>query len=294
MPKGAYIAPKITRFVIPYAICKRVAEELFFEEFELLVYLKSISNGCLLVDKKIVSSAANFLGCHPKTVKRRLKRLEERNWVGCWKGSGKHIFRAWKELFVVEGIAPFRRGVVFETKHFPNFKAFIVSALIGALAKSQAITEQKMRRAGAPNSAPHQPGVSSKKLFPVACQYIASVFKVALSTASEWKTLGQKAGFLKVEKQLEPFLFVNAKEYKRHKQPGAECLVYRDGAYYFQGIDLITPMLKYRTISPFSWDQKRRGGRGQKPKHIKLDKKLGSSILSIIHFEQEMSRTHNK
>lgn len=260
-----FLVPIRKRFVVPLAICQLVAKEQFFEELELFVYLKSICSGNLWINPKVINSAAHSLDCHPKTVKRRLARLHKRNWIGVCK-SGVQILRSWQELFNVEGILPYRTGVVFEIKHFSKFKAFVVSACIGYLSKYQRIKRKWARQPEVKSSTTNHPDAPQSLFYPVACELISCALKVSISTASEWKQLGEEAGFLLVEKQFHHCPIDAVKEYKKGGYTDAKRIVFRRGKYYFQSIDLIAPILHFKTTNSIKQQSKN----GQMPKHDNL------------------------
>lgn len=280
---------------MPLAICQRVAQDQFFDEFQLFVYLKSICDGHLRISKHVIKSAAYTLECHPKTIKRRLERLKQRNWIGTFK-SGVNILRGFNALFGVENMVPFRTGVVFEVKYLNLAKAFVVSGCIGYMAKYQWIKERRRLREGEKILAPHHPAVTLLPAHPVACRFIVGELGVSISTASEWKHLGEKAGFIKVEKRYTPAQIDRVKEYKRLELNDAHKIVFWEGQYCFQEPDVITPLLNFKTRSKFDRKVFRPliAKSGQTPKHNNLGKGLLLEMMSLRMFEQLMAKRHNK
>lgn len=289
---ASFLAPKQERFVVPLTILQIVAREQFFDEFQLFIYLKSISDGGLVMNRTVLRSAAHYLDCHPKTVKRRLERLRERNWIGRFK-CGVLILRSFNTLFRVENVRAYRTAVVFRIEYLKNFTAFVVSACIGYLAisqKSRLYKQRKTRRPGTKSGVP----IPTKRVFPVflpvACKYIAEIFGVAISTASEWKQLGVKAGFLNVEKQFEYVDIDNRLEYKRQGMGDDHLIVYRRGKYYRQGIDLVASLLTFKSRKKPSLLKS-----GQMPKHniwIEGGGPLSGNTQS--YYEAIMKNRHNK
>lgn len=285
-----FLVPKQERFVVPLAILQIVAREQFFDEFQLFIYLKSISDGGLKMNRAVLRSASHHLECHQKTVKRRLERLKKRNWIGTFK-CGVLILRSFNELFRVEKIDHSQTAAIFYTSDLKKLTAFVVSACIGYLVIAQRAKLWKKRRGhqpGAKKAIPIPPGASLPTSFPVACKYIADIFGVSISTASEWKRMGANAGFLSVEKQLEYVDIDNRMEYKRLGNEDDHFIVFRKGYYFYQGIDMVESLVGFksrRKPKPKFYKS------GQMPKH---NKSSSGGFLTPNQYELLMQKRHNK
>lgn len=246
------------------------------------------------MNRTVLRSAAHYLNCHQRTIKRRLERLRKRNWIGRFK-CGILIIRSFKDLFRIENIGASRTGAVFYMNDLKKVTAFVVSACIGYLVRSQKAKlwrEKRARQPGAKKAAPIPPGVALPSSFPVACKYIADIFGISISTASEWKRLGLESGFLSVDKQFEFVGIDNRLEYKRLGYEDDHLIVYRNGSYYRQGIDLVACKLMFKSRRK---PNPARFKSGQMPKH---NKSLESGNISNrpvpAKYEILMRNRHNR
>lgn len=155
---------------------------------------------------KTRAEIAQLLNVEPRTVSNLLKKLQKRNWIGHNPASGYFFIRGFEKVRSIEEMRGLRGVLVDINKDIQEqerFKALIVGGVIGHMVnvgrykKGREMQESEHIKV----RSNHRSRNTVPSHFPVACTAIASMLGVASSTASTYKSLAAKYGFIQVEKK---------------------------------------------------------------------------------------------
>lgn len=185
---------------IPIDITHLTLREKFFRPLQVYIFLKSRCSGQLKISKSEIREVSSKLGTSADTIKRNLKKLRERNWVGYNPESGYYFIRGFKKIKQLEGskyLTSVCLSVDRELCDFRIFKAFLYGASIGYLARYQ--KGKARRRAGSERtkgSSKHNPELRLPTHYPVACEAMSKIFGISISTAHKYKKEADEHGFI--------------------------------------------------------------------------------------------------
>jgi hypothetical protein len=233
------------QFKIPYALIEVVATERLYQPFGLLLFLKAKSRGCLKSRSQTLSEAATYFNKHERTIRRYVRILEKRNWIGRYDNGG-YILRGFDKICGIEKI-PRSKACVFTVKeHLPNTRAFIVGACIGHLSKGQKDKLWRERSKEGKKGISHEIDQTLPTHFNVASRGIAKIFGVSVGTATNWKKEAKRQQYIDIVHTLRPLPEgINGMEWKRAFPEFAHLLRIRGDKYFIQYPDKIGSKLTF-------------------------------------------------
>ena len=176
--------------------------------FRIYLYINACSNGCVYLPKTVINQISNDLKVSQKTVKRKLLKLNERNWINQDKKTDRYYVRGIREIKKRKGEKS-RQGFIVDIKidlqDEEKFKALICAAFINNLGrykiyqtyikKQRGRDKEWLKGRSAPTSQPRR-----LLWWPVAANYIAKILGISISTAHEYRKLAEKHGFIEVRR----------------------------------------------------------------------------------------------
>ena len=181
-------------YLIPVNVCQMVLAEKNFRMFQIYMVFKGMCTGKMRIISHVIKEVSISLGVSPKTVRRYLKMLLRENWIGYNSASGIYFIRGFEYLQSKTG-KKVRGAYWFYSKHISDLelvKAFLMGAFISELIHQQKWEAYILRRKkGTPKHRIRLP-----KYYPISNQSLSKILKVSLSTASKYKTLAHKNGFV--------------------------------------------------------------------------------------------------
>lgn len=139
----------------------------------------------------------------PKTIKRAIAKLEKRNWIGINHARGIAYPRSFESIRLMER-QPSRKAFLFYIKDIQKARGFFVASAISIYLNRKEYSIRNNRRGtrvrfnGIRNIKRDNPA-----FVPICNLEVAKYLSVSISTASIYKKLGVKLGFLKRKRMLE-------------------------------------------------------------------------------------------
>lgn len=177
---------------IPLHILQKALIEKYHREIELYIYLKITTDGRLKLKGRKKSEVLQVLSISESTLYRRLRVLQDWNWVGFDDLTQTYFIRGYNYVLKSEQ-AISRTAVKFTFKDILQLQTFSFSACVGFLLRSQ--TRRKRRGAERKTWRSKQSPASTFK--PVALSVMKSVFSLSKDTVIKLKKLSIIAGYLK-------------------------------------------------------------------------------------------------
>lgn len=184
-------------FSIPIEFCWYVITKKVSREAQLYLYLKSICDGKIKIDRSLLIEIAQNLELKAfQTLRSALKRLIDKNWIGYNPKSKNYFIRSFAEVGRLHG---FKRKLVakFEIEDLIELKAFLIGAIVGDLIRNQ---KRKLKMAERLKGRSFQPFEATASFYPMANEALAKILGVSLHTAYSYKRLADKGGFINVKK----------------------------------------------------------------------------------------------
>jgi hypothetical protein len=191
---------------LPLSFCEFAIRNNFFAPLRLYIYLKVTCRGQLFLGAKAKAEIAQSLNVEPRTVSNLLKKLQNRNWIGHNPASGYFFIRGFEKVRNIENMRGLR-GILVDTnkdiQEQERFKALVVGGVIGHMANVGRYKRgrEKQESEHIKVRSNHNSRNTVPSHFPVACTAIGAMLGIAPSTASIYKALAAKYGFIQVEKK---------------------------------------------------------------------------------------------
>lgn len=188
--------------LVPAHICDLVIKEGAFRDFQIYIFLKARFRGNAKLTPTDFKCLADELSISKKTFDRSISKLRRRNWIGYDAKNGIYYFRGFEKIKQLEKLTG--RASALLTTHtdihaFQRFKAFVIGASFGNDVKRQKWQEVcKIRSEQSEGTSYHHLTKQLPSHFPLACAYLAKKFGIVISTASSYKKLAARYGFLDV------------------------------------------------------------------------------------------------
>ncbi|HEY9177662.1 MAG TPA: hypothetical protein VIN07_08235, partial [Flavipsychrobacter sp.] len=164
---------------------------------QILLKVKFLCSGTIEINNDTIKKIADELNVCSKTVESHLQRLVDDKWIG------KRLATYYPRSFAyLEDIikSPINMAVEVGENDLVNFKAFCVGAVIGNLVRSKATGKKKNSEVGLQKRG----NTSTASLYsPVANSVIASVFDCSMYSASKYKNIARKHGYIKIRRNFE-------------------------------------------------------------------------------------------
>lgn len=188
--------------LVPAHLCDLVIKEGTFRDFQIYMFLKAKFRGNAKLTPADFKCLADELSISKKTFDRSFSKLRRRNWIGHDVKNGIYYFRGFDKVKQLEKLTG-RRVVLLTTKtdihHFQRFKAFVIGGSFGNDIKNQKWQGVcKIKSEQSEGSSFHRLVKQLPSHFPLACAYLSKKFGIAISTASTYKKLAARYGFLDV------------------------------------------------------------------------------------------------
>lgn len=249
------------RINLPLSFCEFAIRNRFQAPLRLYLYLKVRSHGQLRMDAKERKAIAENLGIDPKTVSNLLEKLRRRNWVGHNPASGIYFVRGFGKVREIEGflgLQAVRLDVHRDLAQQEIFKALTAGAFIGNLARISKYRSMKEQASQGPERLKRRSNHRSRGAvpshFPVACKALSALLGIASSTASEFKALAAKHGFIQVQKPMRRLPLAGnpgqsdahlVAAYKAACPEKAHRVRILQGKAYLQQADHVAPCMSY-------------------------------------------------
>lgn len=197
---------------IPLHLCEFVFNNKLIGELRLFIFLKKECDGQIKLPPSKRKEIAKKLSCSERSVRDHLKTLRDRNWIGFNPKSGYYFIRGFESIRRTEKLVGRKacRMPVYQKEIWANkekFTAFLAGALIGHLSlcgKWRDNLAKRAVRSGIYKGLPNQNRASRfVGFYPVAADGIRQIYGIPLSTASDYKKLAKKHGYIEVEKSYE-------------------------------------------------------------------------------------------
>ena len=183
-------------YLIPIELSQWVVTNKYWRQFQVYIYLKSISNGVIHIDSNLVKYIAKQLNIKSvKTVYKAINQLEESNWLGIQKKTKKCYVRGFKNIQNQLGLER-RIATIFYKTDILDIKAFLIASVMSNLVTQGRL---KARRKEALNKGKAFQSLRSRSLYhPIANKVLSNVFDVSMATASRYKSLASKTGYVNI------------------------------------------------------------------------------------------------
>lgn len=197
--------------------------------FRIYLYLNARSNGCITLPQTLICKISKDLNIDPKTVKRSLNTLHERNWVRHDKNTGRYYIRGPRNIrkrTKEKSRQGFKINIKTDLNDKIRFKALLCGAFINNLGrykvyqtyvkKHRGRDKEWLKGCSVPTSRP--------RMFwwwPVAANYIAKILDISISTAHEYRKIAEQYGFIEVRRYRRE---LSAVEIAARKEKGGKSL----------------------------------------------------------------------
>lgn len=168
-----------------------------FNPFQLYIVLKARCNGAIKLRKANLDEIRDELSYKSiRSVKNNLKILLDLNWIGHDRKSKTYYIRSFDRICKQCGLK-ITSCAEFNLKEINKFKAFIISSVIGAL-----VAQQRRRnwKAEAKHGGASHPTFHKPPLYYVSNLALSKILNISISTAFDYKVLGENSGYLKIRK----------------------------------------------------------------------------------------------
>ena len=234
-------------FVIPIGICKQVVHQKLFRAFQVWICMKMISSG-ILHSKVAKPSIALQLEVTVRTVEMQLARLEALGWIK--RHDGKIYLRSFSYVCTIYQEEE-NSGVVFNPDNIKNLKPFIIGSVLGyvinAIRMKRMRERMRLESRNKGRDIPNKP--SALHYVPLANSIVASICNCSMSTASQFKGLAYKYGYIDV-RPANRMLKIPVDEYWRYKKHAPESHVKHvfivNNAVVEREPDLVISYLKFK------------------------------------------------
>ena len=173
-----------------------ICKEKLFREAQVLLWLKCLYGDRIRITEGFNKDLGNALGVCARTVRRALKVLVSRNWIGQASGNDIIYPRSFETIRAIEAI-PSRRAFLLRSMDLCRTKEFLISEAISIYIKRKLyVMRRRGQRIGGPQKRVGH--FKSSNLAPVALSNVtlAKFLKISNSTASVFKDIAIKAGYI--------------------------------------------------------------------------------------------------
>jgi len=214
-----------TEWHVPIALIVHCISERKLQELKLYLWLKACSSGKIKLDDYQIQSVSLILDVTTYRTKSSLNKLNSYNWLGYNPKSKYYFIRSFDKVRIMEQLKQ-RRSAVFclnDLKNFPAwcggaFYAYLYKLRKGANYKHDFLKGKSKQAYNAPS------------FLPVATAGVERIFQLSRATATRYKLLAKRAGYLEVEHR-----------FKKLGVPKSEIKYFREGvpSWYNQKLVLI-------------------------------------------------------
>ena len=224
--KNKHLGSLTTHYLlVPVHICDLVIARKSFREFQIYMFLKAKFSGQAKLTPADIESFARQLGISKDTIDNSITTLRKWNWIGYNPKSGYYFFRGFEKIKQIEKLRS--RSAVWLATHkdirdFHRFKAFVIGVSFGNLVKKQKWGEVcKLNPEQLKGSSYHRLSKRLPSHFPLACNALAKIFNISVSTASVYKKLAKKYKFLSVRRNQKKITSFNLMDVEKKSLKGS-------------------------------------------------------------------------
>jgi hypothetical protein len=182
---------------VPVELCKYALTNHKVNQVKLYVYLKTICSGHFKVNKNLIAIVCKELKLKSgKTFKSNLNWLLEENWITVNSKSKSYRIIGFRQLAKKLEFNS-ATGALFDPPEFEKFRAFLIGAVISYHSKWK---RRKAWQSGLLEGSPRKSCKPPSDPSDFACLYLAKILNVSKTTASKYKVIAEKAGYIKIEK----------------------------------------------------------------------------------------------
>jgi hypothetical protein len=197
--------------LIPYQLVDKVFREKLSRIFQVYLLFKHYCDGKIRLNKEVLSELAESLSVSLKTIRRAIKRLRARNWIGYNPKTGITYVRGFDSLRIIED-CPSRQSVWFNIDHVQDFKAWAGAVVISWLIRKQRAKKYEELTGVQTKGGTIQP-VNLPHYFPIACNAIAYYFSVSKTKAHHTKQNAFEKEFIDIQKDTTILSIDNLQNY---------------------------------------------------------------------------------
>ncbi len=236
--------------LVPIEMCVFVAKENLENPFRLYLLLKLIyPSGKFKLSKNEVELLANKLGVTNRTIKNLIKRLDGFNWIRLNSKTKYYLIYSFDRIRRNNNWLS-RASIEFYFEYIHRTRAILGAAIYGYLHKDY--WRKQRERIVTIKGVTYQSLSSSfnykNHSSPISVYGVNKIFNISIPKASRLKKFAANEGLIKVEKQYKkldiPKFGVDG--FKEYYPEVTNNLIYKDGNYYLQIIDLILPLFDIR------------------------------------------------
>lgn len=185
---------------IPIELCIYALVNRKINHLKLLIYLKSISSGHILFERKLFKIWSIDLGISHRTVESCYKWLIKKKIITINSKTQSHRIIGYSQIHRKLNFNS-QSSVIFELDDFENFNEFCISAVVGYLISKKKYLD-KIEWSGSKMVDSNLNRSSySKNFYPLPISYLAKSINVSKSTANNYLRIAKKKGFLKIRKR---------------------------------------------------------------------------------------------
>lgn len=232
-------SPAHKSLTIPFVVLRYAVEKKKFSPIQVFVATKHLF-GHKFFDIE-VNLIAKLTGRHQKTVRCHLNWLAEEGWIGFDCESGIYFIRSWKYIRTILQDET-RSGYYFQCGKIQDFKAFAIASTFDHLIALQKLKKWRAKtRESRQMGSSKQTGLQSRGFYPIANKAFSKIYMVSEATASRYRSLASRSGFLRVIEQLHPTSLPSSDRAIPQIWMGeyGVPIVFKAGAYWKQGISLV-------------------------------------------------------
>ncbi|MDH0660452.1 hypothetical protein [Empedobacter sp. GD03865] len=185
---------------IPVELCIYGLVNRKINHLKLLVYLKSISSGHILFERKLFKTWAIDLATTHKTVESCYKWLIMKKIITINSKTHSHRIISYSQIHKILNFNS-QSAVIFELDDFEFFKEFCISAIVGYLISKKRYLDRKEQSESKMEDSNLNCSSYSKNMYPLPISYFAKSINVSKSTANNYLRIAEKKGFLKIKKR---------------------------------------------------------------------------------------------
>ena len=231
---GLMISANLCQYILQYKLCS---------PFRLYIYLKATSSGKRKISGEDASYIAEALGFKSaRAVRNNIKILLGINWIGYNKATGYYFIRGFKSIICSSLLLTGLR-VEFDIADIQQLKAFTIANVIAKL-----IVQQKREKRQAERTKGRSSQTCPPSYYPLACEALAKIIGVSVSTASAYKSMAAKHHYITIRKSYKNtgVLSKNASSYLKANPEHKGLIRHRKGRIYLQSVDMVKINLSVR------------------------------------------------
>jgi hypothetical protein len=231
-------------YLIPVEVSQWVIQNKFFRQFQVYICLKTISDGIVYLDKNLIKHLAKELELKStKTITKNLKDLEENNWIGIDQKYNKCYVRGFNNIQFQLGMTR-RNATIFYKTDISDIKPFLIASVMSNLIRQG--KSKKWRKEALIKGKAHQSLRPSTFLHPIANKGLSKILNCSMATASRYKSLASKRGYIDIKPDFEKVKIDKAHIMLNNKYSNMKIYKTKKGIPVIQKPDLVSTNILMR------------------------------------------------